>query len=661
MKTPEIVGISAAFCGAYIPAALYLLRVDDLWYNTQTMVTYPVQRRTRPSVTPSTFQVLAALAGGAALFIVFMTLLVVGSNLAYARRVYPGVWMAGVDLSGLTPEQAGDALAQKLAFPARGQIVLQDKDQVWAVRPADLGLSMDVAANAQAAYLLGRSGNLFQRLGERMIAWHSGMDLSPRLVYDERLAQAYLTRAASMVDRPTVEASLSVNGLDVLAVPGQIGRQVDISATLSLVGQQMSSLTDGVVPLVVKETPPEIMDASQQAQEARQLLSAPLTLALPDAQPGEAGPWVIPPSQLAGMLTVERVQSPDGTHYQVGLKDEALYTYLTSLAADIDRGPQNARFMFNDDTRKLEVIKPAVTGRNLDVYATIREINQNLAKGQHSAALTLVYTKPDVGDDATGEQLGITEQIIAYTSYFRGSTAERLQNIETAAANFHGLLVPPGATFSMASAMGSVSLDTGYAEALIIYGGRTIKGVGGGVCQVSTTLFRAAFFAGFPVVERYPHAYRVGYYEQTSTGWDENLAGLDATVFVPVVDLKFVNNTPYWLLMETYFHPNSRSLTWKFYSTSDGRRVEWETTGPQNIVDPPDPVYEENPELAQGVIKQVDWAAEGADVTVTRIVYLGDQVLFSDTFTTHYMPWSDVYQYGPGTELPKAFKPKKKR
>jgi len=124
------------------------------------------------------------------------------------------------------------------------------------------------------------------------------------------------------------------------------------------------------------------------------------------------------------------------------------------------------------------------------------------------------------------------------------------------------------------------------------------------------------------------------------------------------VDFKFQNDTPYWLLMETYFNPTSRSLTWKFYSTKDGRTVEWESTGPQNIVEPPDPVYEENPELPTGEINQVDWAAEGADVSVTRTVYRDGVVLYSDVFNTHYLPWGDVYQYGPGTDLPGKKKPK---
>jgi len=153
----------------------------------------------------------------------------------------------------------------------------------------------------------------------------------------------------------------------------------------------------------------------------------------------------------------------------------------------------------------------------------------------------------------------------------------------------------------MAQTLGDISLDNGYAEALIIMGGKTIQGVGGGVCQVSTTLFRTVFYAGFPVVERVPHAYRVKYYEQTPN--DRNnpaLAGLDATVFVPLVDFQFTNDTSHWLLMETSVDAAHYNLTWKFYSTSDGRTVNFTTTGPINIVPAPPPVYTENPDLPQG-------------------------------------------------------------
>jgi vancomycin resistance protein YoaR len=168
---------------------------------------------------------------------------------------------------------------------------------------------------------------------------------------------------------------------------------------------------------------------------------------------------------------------------------------------------------------------------------------------------------------------------------------------------------------------------------------------------VSTTLFRAAFFSGFPIVERYPHAYRVGYYEYNPKGVrDSQYAGLDATVFVPEVDFKFKNDSSTWLLMETYVNPTYGTLIWKFYGTKDGRTVEWNTTGPTNVVAHPKDLYRENPALPAGKINQVDYAADGADVTVQRTVRRDGAVLSNDTITTHYEPWQAIYEYGPGTD-----------
>jgi hypothetical protein len=103
--------------------------------------------------------------------------------------------------------------------------------------------------------------------------------------------------------------------------------------------------------------------------------------------------------------------------------------------------------------------------------------------------------------------------------------------------------------------------------------------------------------------------------------------------------------------METYVE--GYSLTWKFYSTSDGRSVEWTSSGLQNVTPPPDPVYQENPDLSPGEIKQVDWQVAGADVSVSRTVYKDGEVYINDEFDTHYMPWADVYDVGPGTKVPK--------
>jgi vancomycin resistance protein YoaR len=290
----------------------------------------------------------------------------------------------------------------------------------------------------------------------------------------------------------------------------------------------------------------------------------------------------------------------------------------------------------------------------MDVEQSIAAINGALQRGEHSVNLIVNEQQPAVTDAATGTELGITQLVSSQTTYFYGSSEARIQNIVAAASKFNGILVAPGEVFSMGNALGDVSLENGFAEALIIYGGRTIKGVGGGVCQVSTTLFRAVFFGGYPVVERYSHAYRVSYYEMDASGSvDTKYAGMDATVYFPLVDFKFKNDTPYWILMETNVNVSARTITWKLYSTSDGRSVTWETTGPTNTVPAPDPVFEENPDLNANEIKQVDWAAVGADVDVTRTVWKNGLVYFTDDFRTHYEPWAAVCEYGPGSDSPK--------
>lgn len=625
--------------------------------TTYTPKPSPRRRSSTASAYSALPQTLIALVSGMVLFFILLLGALIFFDMSAVGRVYPGVSVAGIDLSGLSLEEATAALTRQVTFPDNGKIVFQDGERTWIARPSELGLAFDAVTSARAAYNLGRERNPVSRLFSRVGAWYSGRDLAPLMVYDERAAMQYLEGIAAQVNQPTVDASLTVSGTNVVVSPGQIGRTLDTQAVLAELQPQMQTLTDGLLPLVIHESPPIILDASQQAAIARQMLSGPLTLAVPSAQTGDPGPWTLSPDQLAGMLKIERVDTEAGAAYQVGLDAEQMRTYLDNLAPQLARNPANARFVFNEETRQLEPIQPSVIGRSLDVEATLRAINEKMAEGAHEVELTMIFTQPEVSDTATAQQLGISGLVSQQTTYFYGSDGSRIQNIQTAAGQFHGVLVPPGATFSMADILGDVSLDTGYSEALIIYGNRTIKGVGGGVCQVSTTLFRTVFFGGYPVVERNPHAYRVYYYELNAANQvNTDMAGLDAAVFVPVVDFKFKNDSSAWLLMETYVNAPGRTLTWKFYSTPDGRDVRWHSSGLQNLVDPDEPLYQENPELAEGEIRQVDWEVAGADVSIERTVMRDGQVYFQDNFSTHYLPWRAVYEYGPGTKINKLKK-----
>ncbi len=614
-----------------------------------TSTSYPLPRRINPIP-----QILAALLGGLLLFLLTIGAVTGAYQLWYSGRILPGVSVAGVDISGLTPEAAALKLNQTLTYPYAGRILFRDSDQAWLATPAQLGMVFDVGDSLQAAYRVGRGSGLFGSFAAQVDAWQGIVNLPPVILFDGRVAYSYLQAIAAQIDTPVVEASLTIQGTQVDDTPGQVGRLLNVDATMVNLLAQLQSFQDGEVPLVIEAQAPQILDASAPAAIARQMLSAPLTLSLPDMQAGDPGPWVVDVQTLADMLLVERVPSGSGEQYQISLNATALQPFLERLAASLDRDPENARFIFNDETRQLDLDQSAVIGRTLDVAGSLAAIQQKTLQGEHNIPLTLTYTPPAVGNDATAASLGITGLVSEQATYFRGSSAERIQNIQAASARFHGLMVAPGETFSMADALGDISLENGFQEAWIISNGRTIKGVGGGVCQVSTTLFRTAFFGGYPIVERHAHAYRVSYYEQIANGYNPNLAGLDATVFVPLVDFRFTNDTPYWLLMETYVNVAARRITWKFYSTSDGRSVTWNTSGPRDEVPAPEPLFQENSDFEPGEIKQVDWSADGANVTVTRTVWRGGQVLYSDTFATHYKAWQAICEYGPGTENPQS-------
>jgi vancomycin resistance protein YoaR len=596
-------------------------------------------------------QVLLALLGGFVLFFVALIVTVAGFQIWHTGRIFPGVTVAGVQVGGMSTTRAAEAIAQSITYPQTGRIMLQNGEQRWLASPTQLGLVLDSDASAQQAYQVGRQGNPLSRLEEQFSAWQNGRQLSPVLVYNQQLTVNFLNSIAQQIDQPVTEPSLKVDGEKVVIEPGQVGRQVDFSTSTDAIASHMRALQDALINLAVAETPPTPIDLTTQTRVLETILSQPLTLTMPPNQPDEKGPWEFKPADLAPLLVLERVGQDADAHLEVGVQQAALADYFSKLEPRLQLEPQNARFIFNDDTRQLDILQSAVVGRHLDVAASLNSVQSKIRAGEHNVPLEFVFTPPAITDNTTAAELGISELIHEEVSFFYGSSADRVQNISTAASNFHGLLVAPGETFSMAASMEDITLDNGYAEALIIFGDQTIKGVGGGVCQVSTTLFRSAFFSGFPISERHAHAYRVSYYEKTAGNTiNPDLAGLDATVFVPLVDLKFTNDSPYWLLMETYVNPTYSSLVWKFYSTSDGRTVQWETTGPINTQEPPKPLYRENAELETGEVKQVDWEAEGADITVERKVLHGDQVYFQDSFYTHYLPWQAIYEYGPGTE-----------
>lgn len=327
--------------------------------------------------------------------------------------------------------------------------------------------------------------------------------------------------------------------------------------------------------------------------------------------------------------------------WNTGIIDEE----LTNLAAHIDIPVQDALFQFNDG--RVTAFRASHNGRRLNRDKTMKLFDAAVRSLPSTPMFYIVINLPvdTVLPSITTDRVnsfGIKELIGQGYSEFHGSIPGRIHNVGLAASRVHGVLVAPGDTFSFVDTIGDISAATGYHSAYIIKDGRTVLGDGGGVCQVSTTVFRAALNAGLPIVERKPHAYRVHYYEEA--GYK---AGLDATVFSPSVDLKIKNDTPGYILIQTKADLKKLSLVVEIYGTSDGRTAQIFNHVVGAAVPPPPPLYQDDPTLAPGVTKQVDFAAWGAKASFQYKVTRGSEVLQDETFFSNFRPWQAVYLRGP--------------
>jgi vancomycin resistance protein YoaR len=292
------------------------------------------------------------------------------------------------------------------------------------------------------------------------------------------------------------------------------------------------------------------------------------------------------------------------------------------------------------------VVREGADGVKLDQEAAVKAILAQAPTDQREVTLTLTTTKPAVSGENVS-QLGIQELISTGTSRFAGSPPERANNIRVAATRLNGTVIPAGETFSFLTALGPITRANGYQEGLTIQGDATVPGIGGGVCQVSTTAFRAAFYAGLPFVERHQHTYRVSYYEQ-----DGSPVGFDAAVYDPGVDLRFKNDTGAAILIQTAVDPATSTLTFRFFGTAAGRDVKLAATKGNEVKAGPRLPDGVDPALARGVRKQVEWRADGVDATIRRTVLQGGQTLLTDSFFSRYAPWREKWVVGTGPPAP---------
>ncbi len=562
------------------------------------------------------------------------------------QRFVPGVWVWDASLGGLTPAEAPAHIRTAIPLDEPMINLIGPSGQRWTFTPRDLGIDVHASATLAEAYRFGHAEAGFGSIPERLKMMRDGEVVAPVLVWERTQAIAQVQTLASQLDIAPLDAQVVMEGADMRVAPGRLGQRVDVTATVETLLPALHALEPAEIVLPVATLEPEITDAEaeQALNVAQTMLSEPLQLLVMSPREDDPGPWTLSPERLAQMLTL-RV---DGGRVEVLLDPAALAAFLDPLATALRREPKDARFDFDPTTGTLTAIEPSRTGRILDVEGSIARINDRLQTGQHHIPLVLQEIEPSYPDTATAEDLGIAEQVAVGESYFSGSSSARSHNIELGASKFDGIIIGPGETFSFNEFLGDVTPEEGYDESYVIVGDRTIPGVGGGICQVATTAFRAGYFAGFEIIERWPHAYRVGYYELGGYG-----PGFDATIYSPLVDLRFVNDTDHHLLFETEIDPVRARLRFLLYGTSDGRKVE--QIGPTwGEPEPPGPpVYEYDPEMAEGAVEKLESAHDGLDAVLERIVRDAEgHVIYEDRFISNFVPWSARYRFGPGYEPP---------
>jgi len=574
----------------------------------------------------------------AAIFgLLFVMLLATGAitwQFWHLNRIYGGVTVANVAVGGLTRAEALNEMMQEVHRYPPPALSLTLGDQQWPVRSALLQASPDLLAAVNEAYMVGRQHHWPGRLGQQLVALLGGINITPPTSYNrEQLQQAIFTIADEA--RQPGRAAQLVGDIPIAAEAGLL---VDVGATTANVMIALEQGSNSLIqlPLVTSEFLPQpstttAADAPETLPVAS-LTELPLGLSplrLYDERFGTE--FALDPILLGKIIQSRK---------PLQLDEGILRQYLSDLATQIDVTPRDARLRFNQSTGGVTVIQESYNGRQLDVDATVAAVKEALATAQTQAALLMVDVPPAVDMNRIAE-MGIRELVSSGTSYFRGSSAARIRNIEIAAEKFEGLVIPPGENFSFNVGVEDVTAANGFEDSLIIMGDTTAVGVGGGVCQVSTTVFRAAYSGGFPIVERYNHGYVVSWYGDP---------GLDATIYTPTVDFRFRNDTGAYLLIEPVVDSAAGVITFNFYGSKPERVVTVGVPNRTNVIEPEPPTYRVNDALAPGERKQVEWEQKGMTVTVERTI-VENGTTRTDTLTSVYFPWQAIYEVGPGTEI----------
>ncbi len=562
-------------------------------------------------------------------FIVLLTVLISSYQVIFADKFFIGTFVGDTNISYLTEAQAYRILSDKYSRRLDQRVQFRLNSSPVEIDLATASAEIEVNSALKDSYNLGRTGTIAEKLFTQLKLLVSPSVTKPQANFK---IDPQLKQIKQSVFKAPVDAKLSIEEKEATSTPeikiteGQNGSGLDEQKLkLELTNFIAFGKYDSTLP--IKTVAPSI--TSENAKMAKKYLESltqqEITLSFEDQT------WKIDTKALVNLLDLSSTES-------TLIDQEKLNAYLEEVAEDIDRPVREGQFEFNPETKRVTQFSPSEDGRKLNLEKTTTLITQALDnKSSRQINLPVEVTKSKVKLGQVND-LGINELLGRGVSNFAGSIPNRAFNLTLAASRINGVLVPPGETFSFNGTVGDITAATGFKQAYVIKSGRTVLDDGGGVCQASTTIFRAALNAGLPITDRTAHAYRVGYYEQGSP------PGLDATTYYPTVDFKFKNDTPSHILIQAY--ASGTYLYVDLYGTADGRITDMTKPVILSQTPPLPEIRQDDPELPRGTVKQVDWAAWGAKVTFKRTVTRNGQTLLEENWNSNYRPWQAVYLVG---------------
>lgn len=581
-----------------------------------------------------------ALCGGIAV------LLLAGlTSVAYvvqAKSIVRGATIAGQNVGGLDALAAKHRVqkewdrftAQAFMFSGGGKVFTVPVGPGGTDEEVIVDLvELDITAAVNDAYDYGHRGSWWKKARERLSGLLGREHQFGTLVLDQQTLGEAIQENLADQEKPAVNASLTSSDPASFSItPSSTGRSFDYRRAVRQAHSRLKQLQ--TAPIAVREV---ILQPDVPSDPKLQILSeeqAPALLALaPVTITHGEKTWTIDRDQLKALLGFQK----SGRQITVSLDEAKVSAWLEKIKPEVEIQPQNAKFAIVDG--KVQEFQDSRIGQLINVPVTIDQMRSDVVlKKSSSTSLVVSEVKP-VTDTTSTNNLGITELVAEGRTNFKGSPVNRRYNLTLGSEKLNGLLIAPGETFSLVTALGKIDKANGWKPELVIKGTKITPEYGGGLCQVATTLFRAALYTGLPIVERRNHSLRISYYEPP--------IGLDATIYEPKPDLRFTNDYSHYLLLQT--RVEGTELIYSFYGTKDGRTVDIPEPRVYNRKGIPPTITTEVDDLKPGEKECQAPGHPGADATATYTVTKVDGTVVVQTFQSHYRPIPVICRIGKKT------------